>query len=223
MLYFVPTPIGNLKDITLRALELFESQFTFFCEDTRKFKKLLNAYEISLKGKEILSFHANSPRSLAQKIAQRGLKENIVIVSEAGTPGLSDPGKEIVKWAYEYKTPFEVLPGANALIPAVVAACFDTHNFVFLGFLPLKKGLSTKIRAIVNSPHPVFIYESVHRVNSTLKKIKNAWFDRKVLLARELTKKFEQKECGHIDTILDNIDKDFIPARWEFVLGFEWK
>jgi len=221
MLYFVPTPIGNLKDITLRALELFKSNFVFFCEDTRKFKKLLNAYNISLKWKNIFSFHAQSKSNLAAKIAKRWLSEDIVIVSEAGSPGLSDPGKEIVKWAYRYSTPFEILPGPTALIPAVVAACFDTHNFIFFGFLPLKKGLSSKIEEIVNSKIPIFVYESVHRVSLTLKKIKQAGFDRKVLLARELTKMFEQKECGHIDTVLDKIDKGYIPTKWEFVLGFE--
>ncbi len=222
MLYFVPTPIGNLKDITLRALELFETRSVFFCEDTRNFKKLLNVYKISLKWKEISPFHAYSSLNIAAKIAHRGLKEDVVIVSEAWTPGLSDPGKEIIKWAYEYKTPFEILPGTNALIPAVVAACFDTSKFVFKGFLPSKKGLTKKINEIVTSPIPVFVYESVHRVSSTLRRIKEAWFNRKVFLARELTKKFEQKECGQIDTILDKIDNGGIPQKWEFVLGFEW-
>ena len=223
MLYFVPTPIGNLKDITLRALDLFKQQTIFFCEDTRTFKKLLNAYEISLQGKEIFSFHANSPHVLAQKIAQRGLREDIVIVSEAGTPGLSDPGKEIIKWAYEYDTPFEVLPGANALIPAVVAACFDTKNFVFMGFLPLKKWLSSKIKEIVDSSKPVFVYESIHRLKNTLQKVAEGGFDRKVFLWRELTKKFEQKECGPIAEILLKLDKWEIPLKGEIVLGFQGK
>lgn len=150
------------------------------------------------------------------------MKENdIWVVSEAGTPWLSDPWKELVRIAYEQNIDFEVLPGANALVPAIVSACFDTSKFLYLGFLPQKKWRQTLIKKIIQSEYPVFIYESVHRIEKTLNQLKENWFNWKIFIIREISKMFEQKICWTIDEILEKIEKKQLPLKGEFVMGIK--
>lgn len=219
MLYFIPTPIWNLEDITLRALNLFKKLDIFFCEDTRTFKNLLKKYEIDFENKKFFSITSYTNKKKLEFYTQLMKENDIWVVSEAGTPWLSDPGKELIRIAYEENIKFEVLPWANALIPAIVSACFDTSKFLYLGFLPQKKWRQTMIKKIIESEYPVFIYESVHRIEKTLNQLKENWFNWKIFIIREISKMFEQKTCGTIDEILEKIEKKQLPLKGEFVMG----
>ena len=180
MLYFIPTPIWNLDDITLRALKLFKELNIFFCEDTRTFKSLLTKYEIDYTWKQFFSITSYT-NAWKLEFYKKLMEENDVgVVSEAWSPWLSDPGKELVRIAWEEGFKFEVLPGANALVPSVVSACFDTSKFIYLWFLPQKKWRQTTFKYILEQKYPVFIYESVHRIEKTLWQLKDLWFNWKI-------------------------------------------
>jgi len=221
MLYFIPTPIWNLEDITLRSLNLFKKLDIFFCEDTRTFKNLLKKYEINFENKKFYSITSYTSEKKLDFYTQLMQENDIWVVSEAGTPWLSDPWKELIRIAYEKNIKFEVLPWANALIPAIVSACFDTSKFVYLGFLPQKKWRQTLIKKIIQSEYPVFIYESVHRIEKTLNQLKENWFNWKIFIIREISKMFEQKVCWTIDEILEKIQKKELPLKGEFVMGIK--
>ena len=221
MLYFIPTPIWNLEDITLRALNLFKKLDIFFCEDTRTFKNLLKKYEINFENKKFYSITSYTSAKKLDFYTQLMQETDIWVVSEAGTPWLSDPWKELIRIAYEKNIKFEVLPGANALVPAIVSACFDTSKFVYLGFLPQKKWRQTLIKKIIQSEYPVFIYESVHRIKKTLNQLKENWFNWKIFIIREISKMFEQKICWNVDEILEKIQKKELPLKGEFVMGIK--
>ena len=218
MLYFIPTPIWNLDDITLRALKLFKELNIFFCEDTRTFKSLLTKYEIDYTWKQFFSITSYT-NAWKLEFYKKLMEENDVgVVSEAWSPWLSDPGKELVRIAWEEGFKFEVLPGANALVPSVVSACFDTSKFIYLWFLPQKKWRQTTFKYILEQKYPVFIYESVNRIEKTLWQLKDLWFDWKIFMAREISKMYEQKECEHIDTMIEKVKNGEIKLKWEFVL-----
>lgn len=171
MLYVIPTPVGNLEDITLRARRMLEELSLFFCEDTRTAKRLFHLYSIPHEGKQFFSLTSfTSPHQL-NNFTTLLRTQDAGLLSDAGTPGLSDPGKTIIRLCRENDLPFSVLPGANALVPAVVAARFPTNRFSFYGFLPKKKGKQTMQRQIIASPIPVFIYESVHRIQKVMEEM----------------------------------------------------
>lgn len=218
MIYFVPTPIWNLKDISLRALEIFKELEYFFCEDTRTFKTLLTKYEINYDKKYFFSLTSYTKTWKLDSYLNIMKNHDVAIVSEAWSPWLSDPWKEIVRILRENQIEFDVLPGANALVPSVVSACFDTSKFLYLWFLPIKKWRQTMIKKIVNSEYPVFIYESVHRIEKTLKQLQENWFTWKIFIIREISKLYQQKEFWTIEEILDKIQKLEIKLKWEFVL-----
>lgn len=220
MLYIIPTPIWNKEDITLRWLRLMQEVHIFFCEDTRTTRKLMRMYEIDYRTKHFHTLTSFSGEGKLQHYINLLLENDCALVSEAGTPWLSDPGKNLIKLCWERNIPFEVLPGANAIIPAVVASYTDTTKFTYLWFPPIKKGKQTFLTQILHSVYPVYIYESVHRVEKTLKKLKSMWFTWKVFLVRELSKMYEQKVWGTIDEILGQIVWWEIPMKWEFVIGF---
>lgn len=220
MFYIIPTPIWNKDDISLRALKLFESLEYFICENTSTFKKLLKLYNIDYFNKKFFVINSFVDDKRLQYYLDLWKENDLWIVSESWTPWFSDPGKSMIKKIWENWLKFEVLPWANALILSVVWAFFDTSSFTFYWFLPKKKWKSSILKKIILSEHPVFIYESVHRVEKTLNEIKNLWFDWKVWLFRELTKMFEQKECDQIDSILEKIKSKHIPLKWEFVIWF---
>lgn len=224
MLYFIPTPIGNKEDLTLRGLRLLKELRIFFCEDTATTKKLMNIYEISLTGKQFFPLTSFTDQSKINHYINL-LKENdAAILSEAWTPWLSDPGKNLVKVSWENSIPFEVLPGATALIPAVVSAYTDTTSFAYFWFLPPKKGRKTALQEIIaTSKHaPCFFYESVHRVEKLLEWLKEAEFSWTVFIARELTKMFEQKAMWTVDEMLEKIVSKELVIKWEFVIWL-WK
>lgn len=221
MLYFIPTPIWNKDDITLRAIKLFQSLEFFVCEDTRTTMKLMWMYEIPYKEKTFFSLTSFTSDSQLARYVDILKASDIGLVSEAGTPWLSDPGKMMIKLCHQYQIPYTVLPGANALVPAVVAAGFDTSEFTYLGFLPTKKGRQTKIKEIMSSEIPVFVYESVHRIEKFLEELKLNGFHGQISIARELTKMFEQHFTWTVEEALLLIQEKKMTIKWEFVVGIK--
>ncbi|MCK9467251.1 MAG: 16S rRNA (cytidine(1402)-2'-O)-methyltransferase [Candidatus Absconditabacterales bacterium] len=231
MLYIIPTPIGNKEDISLRALRLFKELNMFICEDTRTFKNLLSMYEIDYKNKTFYSLTSFTEQGKIKHYLNLLSDNDIGLVSEAGTPGLSDPGKNLIKLCNENKIKYTILPGTNALIPAVVASGFDTSSFVFLGFLPQKKGRQTILKQIIKGKEeskkfgmrgekiPVFFYESVHRFEKLLKELKELNFEGKISISREISKMFEQIITTNLDEIIDLVKTKKLPIKGEFVVG----
>jgi 16S rRNA (cytidine1402-2'-O)-methyltransferase len=191
MLFIVSTPIGNLKDITLRALETLKSVDLIAAEDTRHTKILLDAYEIQ---KPLTSFFEhNQDRKTAQLIAMLKEGKRIALVSDAGTPGISDPGYPLIHEALKEGIKVEVIPGVTALIMALTASGLPTHNFTFEGFLPVKSGARRKkLEDFKGQDRTVIVYESPHRLLKSLKDIEEVLNNPTVVCARELTKKFEE-------------------------------
>lgn len=221
MLYFIPTPIGNKEDITVRALRLLKEGRYFLCEDTATTKKICNIYDISLEGKEFFPYTSFTNPGKLQHYLNIIKANDVCVLSEAGTPGLSDPWKSIVKLAWEHNIAFEVLPGATAIIPTIVWAYTDTSTFVYYGFLPMKKWRQTALKKIVIwcKEMPYFFYESVHRIEKLLQELIDVEFDGTVLIARELSKMFEQKIMGTPVKLLEKINTWEIVVKGEFVVG----
>jgi len=222
MLYIIPTPIWNREDITMRALRLFKELDIFLCEDTRTLKKLLSMYEIEYSDKKFFSLTSFTDASKMSHYLNLLSDNDVWLVSEAWTPGLSDPGKNLIQLCNENNLEYTVLPGANALVPAVVGSWFDTSNFVYLGFMPLKKWRQTILKNIIAKKYgemPVFFYESVHRFEKLLRELTALWFEWKISVSRELSKKFEQLFTGTVDEVLTLIEEKKLPIKWEFVVG----
>lgn len=189
-LYLVPTPIGNLKDITLRALEVLKMVDVVACEDTRQSLKLLNHFNIK---KTLISYHKHNENGKSEDIIEM-LKEgkSIAIISDAGTPGISDPGEVIVKKCIEENIVFEVLTGATAITTALVYSGLDTTKFIFRGFLPREnKDRKPIIDDLVNRTETLIFYEAPHRILNTLEFLHENLGDRKIAICRELTKMYE--------------------------------
>ncbi|HNV96898.1 MAG TPA: 16S rRNA (cytidine(1402)-2'-O)-methyltransferase [bacterium] len=222
-LYIVATPIGNLSDITFRAIETLKSVDFIFCEDTRVTKNLLNYYGINSR---LESYHKFSDQKTENRIVEL-LKQgkNIAYVSDAGTPGISDPGEELVKIVSENfdENIIESIPGASSLITALSISGFNCDRFNFLGFLPHKKGKETILKEIIESRITNIFFESTHRILKTLEKLKDLGFqeNRKIFVARELTKKFETIYRGSLEKILFELKKGVIKG--EFVVIIEHK
>ncbi|HRU50229.1 MAG TPA: 16S rRNA (cytidine(1402)-2'-O)-methyltransferase, partial [Candidatus Absconditabacterales bacterium] len=219
MLYIIPTPIGNREDITLRALRLFKELEIFICEDTRTFKKLLSMYEIEYSNKEFYSLTSFTDKGKLNFYLNLLKSKDVGLVSEAGTPGLSDPGKSLIQLCNENDIIYTVLPGANALVPSVVSASFDTSNFIFLGFLAQKKGRQTALKTAIQNDVPSFFYESVHRFEKLLFELKDLGFSGKIFVAREISKMYEQIFNGNLDEIIDLVKNKKLPIKGEFVIG----
>ena len=221
MLYFVPTPIWNKEDITLRAIRLLKEINILICEDTRTAKKLLSMYDISIVWKEFYSLTSfTSPGKLW--FYAKLLKENdTVVVSEAWTPWLSDPWKSLVKLCNENQIKYSVLPGANALVPSIVAAGFDTTEFIFIWFLPQKKWRQAALKKMIENEIPTFFYESVHRMLKLLEDLKNLNFNWEIFIAREISKVFEQFFTWNLFKCEEFIKSWSIVIKWEFVVGLK--
>jgi 16S rRNA (cytidine1402-2'-O)-methyltransferase len=200
-LYVVPTPIGNLGDITLRALDVLKSVDTILAEDTRTSGFLLKHFEIS---KPLQSFHIfNEHKTLARLIERMKAGEVLALVSDAGTPGISDPGFLLVREALKAGLKIDCLPGATALIPALVKSGFPTDRFVFEGFLPHKKGRQTLLKKLAEEDRTIVLYESPHRLIKTLEQLTEFFgADRKVSVSRELTKMHEETFTGTLTEVL---------------------
>ncbi len=217
--YVVATPIGNLGDITLRAIETLKNVDLILCEDTRETKKILNKYAINTP---TMSYHAQSKLSKTDKIFEL-LKEgkNLALVSDAGTPGISDPGAMLIS---QIKTNLEgsvdviPVPGPTALIAALSASGLPIHEFTFLGFLPHKKGRETLFKEIAQSERTVAFYESPHRILKTLESLAKFCPEKKVCIARELTKIYEEFKTGTAVEVLEYLSKNTEKQRGEFTV-----
>ncbi len=200
-LYVVATPIGNLEDITLRAIKVLESVDLVVAEDTRHTLKLLNHLEIS---KPLMSYHRHNEDIKTHSIIEKLLQgENIALVSDAGTPGICDPGEVVIKECIDRQIEVVPIPGACALINALIASGVSTKEFIFLGFLPLNKKLrKEKLDEIKNARKTVIFYEAPHKLLSTLDDLREILEDRQVVLARELTKIYEEFIRGNINEII---------------------
>ncbi len=205
-LYLVPTPIGNRGDITLRALETLKQVDTVLAEDTRTSGSLLKHYNIQ---KPLQSFHIHNEHKTTQALLERmAAGETFALVSDAGTPGISDPGFLLVRACLKAGLSIECLPGATALIPALVNSGFPTDRFVFEGFLPHKKGKQTALKKLALEDRTLIIYESPHRLIKTLGEMKeHMGADRRISVSRELTKIHEETVTGSIDEVLEHFNK----------------
>ncbi len=201
-LYIVATPIGNLGDITLRAIKVLKEVDIIAAEDTRHTLKLLNHLEIS---KPLISYHRHN-EDIKTDVLIKELKEgkNIALVSDAGTPGICDPGEEVIKKCIEEEIPVIPIPGACAMINALICSGLNTKEFEFIGFLPLnKKNRKEKLEEIRNASKTIILYEAPHKLETTLKDLKEIIGNRKVVLARELTKIHEEYIREDIDTLIE--------------------
>jgi 16S rRNA (cytidine1402-2'-O)-methyltransferase len=199
-LFLVPTPIGNLGDITLRGLEVLKSVDCILAEDTRTSATLLKHYEIS---KPLQSFHIfNEHKTLASLIQRMQNGETMALITDAGTPGISDPGFLLVRECLKSGLRVESLPGATALIPALVNSGFPTDRFVFEGFLPHKKGKQTALKKLADEERTIVLYESPHRLVKTLEQMAPFFGeDRQVSVSRELTKLYEETFTGTLSVV----------------------
>jgi 16S rRNA (cytidine1402-2'-O)-methyltransferase len=200
-LYVVPTPIGNLEDITLRAVRILKEADLILAEDTRKTGILLRKHNIRNK---TLSHHAFNEHRSVEQLGQRMLQgEVMALVSEAGTPGISDPGYLLIRECIRIQVEVECLPGPTALIPALVASGLPCDRFVFEGFLPQKKGRQKRMVALRQESRTIILYESPHRVRRCLQQLVEVFGgDRPACLARELTKLHEEFTRGTLEEIL---------------------
>jgi 16S rRNA (cytidine1402-2'-O)-methyltransferase len=203
-LYLVPTPIGNLADVTLRALEVLKSVDTILAEDTRTSSIFLKHYSIS---KRLESFHNFNEHKRLDAIIQRlAGGEVIALISDAGTPGISDPGFLIARACVENKLTIECLPGPTAFVPALLKSGLPCDRFVFEGFLPQKKGRTTLLNSLAREQRTMIFYESPYRVIKTLQQFSNVFGPgRRASVSRELTKKFEETINGTISELLTGL------------------
>jgi 16S rRNA (cytidine1402-2'-O)-methyltransferase len=217
-LYLVPTPIGNLKDITLRALEVLKSVDVVLAEDTRTTGKLMKHYEIN---RPLQSYHIFNEHKTVEKIVDRLKKgEVMALVSDAGTPGISDPGFLLVRAVKESGMEVNCLPGATAFVPALVNSGLPTDRFTFEGFLPHKKGRQTRIQGLVNETRTMVFYESPHRLMKTLEQFAEAFGpDRTASVSRELTKLYEENVRGTLSELISYYLEH--PIKGEIVLVVE--
>lgn len=205
ILYIIATPIGNLEDITLRAIRILKEVDLIAAEDTRHTLKLLNHLEIS---KPLISYHRHNEEIRTEELIKE-LKtgKNIGLVSDAGTPGICDPGEEIIKKCIEESIKVVPIPGACAMINALITSGISTKEFVFLGFLPLnKKSRKEKLEEIKNANKTIILYEAPHKLKSTLNDLSLILEDRSVVLARELTKIHEEYIRGTVKELMEKTD-----------------
>ena len=219
-LFLVPTPIGNLEDITFRSIRILNEVDLILAEDTRTSGKLLKHFDIKLP---MQSFHMHNEHKVLDKMIDKlkmGIK--IALISDAGTPGISDPGFLLVRACVEEGIDTECLPGATALIPALVQSGFPTDRFIFEGFLPPKKGRQTRLKQWSEETRTIVFYESPHKVLKTLSQLQDfVGGDRRLSVSRELSKKFEETVRGTVNELILHFSKK--APKGEFVIVLEGK
>jgi len=214
-LYLVPTPIGNLEDITLRAIKILKEVDVILAEDTRTSGKLLKHYSIETP---MLSHHMHNEHKMVNRIVDRIVAgENFALISDAGTPGISDPGFLLARACIEKGIDVDCLPGATAFVPALVNGGFPNDKFIFEGFLPIKKGRQTRLKLLSEETRTIIFYESPHKLIKTLQQFEEYFGEnRLVSVSRELTKLFEETRRGSIREIKNHyIDH---PPKGEIVI-----
>jgi 16S rRNA (cytidine1402-2'-O)-methyltransferase len=202
MLYLVPTPIGNLKDITLRALEILKEVELILAEDTRTTSTLLNHYQIT---KQLSPYHQHNEHKVLQHIVNQLIEgKNIALVTDAGTPGISDPAFLLVRECIKVGVKVETLTGATAFVPALVNSGIPTNRFCFEGFLPLKKGRQTLLKQLATEERTIILYESPVRLVKTLKELATFFGEMRLCsVSRELTKMFEETKRGTLAEVAE--------------------
>ncbi|GAB1445230.1 MAG: 16S rRNA (cytidine(1402)-2'-O)-methyltransferase [Cyclobacteriaceae bacterium] len=216
-LFLVPTPIGNLGDITLRSLEVLKQVDTILAEDTRKSGILLKHYNIQ---KPLVSFHIfNEHKKLTGLLEKMKLGETMALISDAGTPGIADPGFLLTRACLQEGIKLECLPGATAFVPALVKSGFPTDRFVFEGFLPHKKGKQTLLNKLAEEERTVVAYESPHRLEKTLNQMLEIFGEnRRISVSRELTKIYEETITGTIKEVAAHFEKNKVKGEIVIVI-----
>tara|TARA_B100000003_G_scaffold12759_1_gene10593 strand:+ start:530 stop:1213 length:684 start_codon:yes stop_codon:yes gene_type:complete len=220
VLNIVPTPIGNLEDITLRSLDTLKNSDYILCEDTRVSKKLLNKYNIEV---QLVSFHSFNEHKTVQKHINQILDGRVVsLISDAGTPSISDPGFLIVRESIKNNIEINCLPGATALIPAIVNSGLSSERFVFEGFLPTKKGRNKRIKNLVDEKRSIVIYESPKKILKLINDLMGfLGEERKASISRELSKIYQENIRGTLKELYDKLEN--INIKGEFVLVIDGK
>lgn len=217
-LYLVPTPIGNFKDITLRALEVLQSVDVILAEDTRKTGILMKHYEIS---KKLTAHHQFNEHKAVKGIAERIANgENFALVTDAGTPGISDPGFLLVRECLRAGVEVECLPGPTAFVPALVNSGLPCDRFLFEGFLPVKKGRKTRLEALATADCTIVLYESPHRIVKALEELAGYFGpERQASISRELTKIYEETVRGTLAELADYYKKHMVKGEFVIIIS----
>lgn len=214
-LFLVPTPVGNLGDMTYRAVEILQAVDVILCEDTRTSSVLLKHYQIN---KPLTPYHQHNEHKIVQHLIDQILVgRSFALITDAGTPGISDPGFLLLRECYRHNIKVTCLPGATAFVPALVQSGLPCNQFVFEGFLPIKKGRQTAMKALAEESRTIVLYESPHRIAKTLKEL--AAFlgdDREAAVVREISKKFEETHKGTLFLLAQHFELN--PAKGEIVL-----
>ena len=218
MLYLVPTPVGNMEDITMRALRILREADLILAEDTRTSGNLLRHFDIR---KPMLSYHKfNEHQTVASVVERLKAGETIAVVSDAGTPGISDPGFLVVRGAVKAGVEVQTLPGATAFVPALVSSGLPCDRFCFEGFLPQKKGRQTRLNALREETRTMIFYESPHRVVKALEQMKDVFGEeRRCSVCREISKVYEESVRGTISEVLEHFKEN--EPKGEFVIVIE--
>ncbi len=216
-LYIVSTPIGNLGDMTYRGVEILQSVSILAAEDTRITRRLLEHYEIDAR---ILAYHDHNKEVVTPRLVEHLLKDNdLALVTDAGTPMVSDPGFYLVREAVRQNIQVIPIPGASALLAALVAAGLPTDRFSFEGFLPRKKGRQSRLRELADNSRTLVVYESPHRVARTLKDLQEFLGDRPATLARELTKRYETFYRGTLGGLREQFSERNVKGEVVIIVG----
>jgi 16S rRNA (cytidine1402-2'-O)-methyltransferase len=218
MLYLVPTPLGNLKDITLRSIEVLQSVDVILCEDTRTSSRLLQHYNIQ---KPLSPYHQHNEHKIVQHIVEQlAAGKTMALITDAGTPGISDPAFLLVRACLQQNVKVECLPGATAFVPALVNSGIPSNRFVFEGFLPLKKGRQTMMKQLAMEERTMIFYESPVRLVKTLEEfIQYFGNERQCSVSRELTKMFEENKNGTLQEVCDHFKQKTVKGEIVIVVA----
>ena len=218
MLYLVPTPLGNLKDITLRSIEVLQSVDVILCEDTRTSSRLLQHYNIQ---KPLSPYHQHNEHKIVQHITEQLIAgKTMALITDAGTPGISDPAFLLVRECAKHNVKVECLPGATAFVPALVNSGIPSNRFVFEGFLPLKKGRQTMMKQLAEEERTMIFYESPVRLVKTLEEfIQYFGAERICAVSRELTKMFEENKRGTLREVCDHFKQKTVKGEIVIVVA----
>lgn len=224
MLYFIPTPIGNLGDISLRSLELLSACEIVFCEDTRVCKHLITLlnerFKTCIKPQKILSLHTHNEKEVLEKLDLKLFEKNVAYLSDAGMPGISDPGFALVQFALKHKLFYEVLPGANAALVALVSSNLCEKEFIFLGFLANKgKERQKEIENLLLNPYPTIIYEAPTRILALVQTIAKLEPKRELFAMKEISKKFQTSFRGRAEKLVEELKGANLNGEWVLVVA----
>ncbi len=226
MLTLVPTPIGNIEDISYRAVEALKGAEVLFCEDTRVTKKLLSLLSerlgISFPDFKFLAFHSHNETDLLKRVDPAIFEQNCLYLSDAGMPGISDPGYSLITYCLEHDIPYDVLPGANAALVSVVMSGFDTKHFLFYGFLPHKgKERQAALHTVTTSGYPTIVYESTHRIQKLFDELAAGYPELELFAVKELSKLHQTTFKGTAKSVAERLRSANLKGEWVVVVNSE--